>query len=201
MTRRAALAALVLAASCRKPAPKVVVPEVFRVKFETSQGDFVVEASRAWAPRGADRFHELVHMRYFDEGRFFRVVKGFIAQFGVHRDFKVHEVWRTFFILDDPAKEKNLRGTLAFAQSGPTTRATEIFINLADNLSLDDQNFVPFGKIVEGGEVVDKLYAGYGELRPVGKDIDPGRVEGEANEYLVPRFPRLDYIKRARFVQ
>jgi peptidyl-prolyl cis-trans isomerase A (cyclophilin A) len=200
MTRRGAFAILLaLLAACRKPAPKVVVPEVFRVKFETSQGDFVVEVTRAWAPRGADRFHELIRMRYFDEGRFFRVVKGFIAQFGVQRDFKVHEVWRNFFILDDPPKEKNLRGTLAFAQSGPATRATEIFINLADNLSLDEQNFVPFGRIMEGLDVVDKLYAGYGELRPVGKDIDPGRVEGEANEYLVPRFPKLDYIKRARF--
>ena len=191
-----ALLALALAA-CRKPAPKVVVPEVFRVKFETSQGDFVVEVTRAWAPHGADRFHELVRMRYFDDGRFFRVLKGFIAQFGVHRDFRVHDVWRTLFIVDDPPKQKNLRGTLAFAKSGPNTRATEIFINLADNAILDEQGFVPFGRIVEGMEVADKLYSGYGELRPEGKEIDAGRVEEEANEYLVPRFPRLDYIKRA----
>jgi hypothetical protein len=114
------------ATACQKPETKVVVPEVFRVKFQTSQGDFIVEASRAWAPRGADRFHELVNIRYFDEGRFFRVVRGFIAQFGVHRDFDVHGKWRNFFILDDPPREKNLRGTLAFAQSGPHTRATEI---------------------------------------------------------------------------
>jgi peptidyl-prolyl cis-trans isomerase A (cyclophilin A) len=189
-----------LATACRKAPEKVIVPEVYRVKFETSQGDFVVEVTRAWAPRGADRFHELVRMRYFDQGRFFRVVKGFIAQFGVHRDFKVHDQWRTFFIPDDPPKEKNLRGTLAFAQSGPGTRATEVFINLADNKSLDDERFVPFGHIVEGIEVIDKLYAGYGELRPIGKEIDPGRVEGEANEYLVQHFPKLDYIKQARFV-
>jgi peptidyl-prolyl cis-trans isomerase A (cyclophilin A) len=194
------LVALV-AASCSKPAAKVAVPDVFRVRFETSQGDFVVEATRAWAPHGVDRFHELVQMRYFDQGRFFRVIKGFIAQFGVHRDFKVHDVWRTWFIVDDPPGEhKNLRGTLAFAKSGPNTRSTEIFINLADNAMLDEQGFVPFGRIVEGLEVVDRLYAGYGELRPVGKDIDPGRVEGEANEYLVPRFPRLDYIKQVRFI-
>ena len=190
-----ALLALSLAA-CRKPAPKVVVPEVFRVKFETSQGDFVVEVTRAWAPHGADRFHELVLMRYFDEGRFFRVLKGFIAQFGVHRDFRVHDVWRTLFIVDDPPQQKNVRGTLAFAKSGPNTRATEIFINLADNAVLDGQGFVPFGRIVAGMEVVDKLYSGYGELRPEGKEIDAGRVEEEANEYLVPRFPKLDYIKR-----
>jgi len=187
-------------AACRKPVPKVIVPEVFRVRFETSQGDFVVEATRSWAPRGIDRFHELVRMRYFDQGRFFRVVAGFIAQFGVHRDFNVHDTWRNFFIVDDPPKEKNLRGTLAFAKSGVNTRATEIFINLADNPMLDDEKFVPFGKVVEGMDVVDKFYSGYGELRPQGKEIDAGRVEEEANEYLVPRFPKLDYIKRARFL-
>jgi peptidyl-prolyl cis-trans isomerase A (cyclophilin A) len=196
----AALVVVFTLAACRKPAPRVVVPEVFRVKFETSQGDFVVEVTRAWSPRGVDRFHELVRMRYFDQGRFFRVVPGFIAQFGVHRDFKVHEVWRELFVMDDPPKEKNLRGTLAFAQSGPNTRATEIFINLADNAALDGEGFVPFAKVVDGMKVVDRFYAGYGEMRPQGKQIDPGRVEGEANEYLVPRFPRLDYIKRAHFV-
>ncbi len=188
------------AAGCRKPAPKVVVPEVFRVKFETSQGDLVVEATRAWAPRGADRFHELVRMRYFDEGRFYRVLKGFIAQFGVHRDFNVHATWRNLFIVDDPPKEKNLRGTLAFAKSGANTRATEIFINLADNAVLDQDGFVPFARIVDGIDVIDKLYSGYGEMRPEGKEIDAGRVEEETNEYLVQRFPKMDYIKRARLL-
>lgn len=196
------LFAVILAgfAGCRKQEPKAVVPEVFRVKFQTSQGDFTVEATRAWAPHGVDRFHELVRKRYFDQGRFFRVIAGFIAQFGVHRDFNVHETWRQFFIVDDPRKEKNMRGTLAFAQSGPNTRATEIFINLADNPMLDEQGFVPFARVVDGMEVVDKFYSGYGEMRPVGKEIDPGRVEEEANEYLVPRFPKLDYIKRTSFV-
>jgi peptidyl-prolyl cis-trans isomerase A (cyclophilin A) len=186
--------------SCKKPAPKIVVPDVFRVKFETTQGDFIVEARRDWAPRGTDRFHELVRMRYFDQGRFFRVIPGFIAQFGVHRDFKVHTVWRELFIVDDPSNQKNLRGTLSFAQSGPNTRATEIFINLADNAALDSQGFVPFAKVVEGMDVVGRLYSGYGEMRPEGKEIDPGRVEGEANEYLAPRFPKMDYIKRVQFV-
>jgi peptidyl-prolyl cis-trans isomerase A (cyclophilin A) len=189
-----------LVTACHKAPEKVVVPEVFRVRFETSQGDFLVEAHRDWAPRGVDRFHELLRIRYFDQGRFFRVIKGFIAQFGVHKDFKVHDVWRELFIVDDPPKEKNLRGTLAFAKSDRNTRATEIFINLSDNAMLDEQGFVPFAKVVEGMDVVDRLYSGYGDLRPVGKDIDAGRVEGEANEYLVPRFPRLDYIKTARFV-
>lgn len=190
---------LVALAACRKE-QKVVVPDAFRVKFQTSQGDFVVEAHREWAPLGVDRFHELVRKRYFDQGRFFRVVPGFVAQFGVHRDFNVHETWRQLFIADDPPKEKNARGTLAFAQSGPNTRATEIFINLADNPMLDQQHFVPFAKVAEGMDVVDRLYAGYGEMRPIGKEIDPGRVEEEANEYLVPRFPKLDYIKRTVFV-
>jgi peptidyl-prolyl cis-trans isomerase A (cyclophilin A) len=190
-----------LVTACHKAPEKVVVPEVFRVRFETSQGDFIVEAHRDWAPRGVDRFHELLRIRYFDQGRFFRVIKGFIAQFGVHKDFKVHDVWRELFIVDDPPKEKNLRGTLAYAKSDRNTRATEIFINLSDNAILDEQGFVPFAKVVEGMDVVDRLYAGYGDLRPVGKDIDAGRVEGEANEYLVPRFPRLDYIKTARITQ
>jgi cyclophilin family peptidyl-prolyl cis-trans isomerase len=200
--RSLVFAALVLLSltACRKPQP-VVVPEVFRVKFETSQGDITVEARRDWAPHGADRFHELVRKRYFDQGRFFRVVKGFIAQFGVHKDFNVHETWRQLFIVDDQPKEKNLRGTLAFAKSGPNTRATEIFINLADNPKLDSDNFVPFARVVEGMDAVDRLYSGYGEMRPEGREIDPGRVEEEANEYLVPRFPKLDYIKRAVFVK
>lgn len=185
---------------CHKEAPKVVVPDVFRVKFETTQGDFTVEAIKAWAPHGVERFHELVRMRYFDQGRFFRVVPGFVAQFGVHRDFNVHAVWREMFIVDDPPNQKNLRGTLAFAKSGPNTRATEIFINLADNKTLDDEYFVPFARVAEGMDVVDRFYSGYGEMRPQGKDIDPGRVEVETNEYLTQRFPRLDYIKKTTFL-
>ena len=193
--------ALLLLTACHKEAPKaVVVPEVFRVKFQTSQGDFVVEAHRSWAPHGVDRFYELLGMRYFDQGRFFRVVPGFIAQFGVHRNFDVHGKWREYFIADDPAGRKNLRGTLAFAMSGPGTRATEIFINLADNPALDEQGFVPFAEVTQGMDVVGKFYAGYGEMRPEGKYIDPSRVEGEANEYLVQRFPNLDYILRTEIL-
>jgi cyclophilin family peptidyl-prolyl cis-trans isomerase len=196
-----ALLAFASLASCKKD-EKVVVPEVFRVKFETSQGDIVVEANRAWSPHGVDRFHELVRVGYFREGRFFRVVKGFVAQFGVHRDYDIHARWREYFILDDPPKESNVRGTLAFAQSGPNTRATEIFINLGDNSELlDDQGFAPFARIVEGMDVVDRLYSGYGEMRPEGKYIDPGRVENSTNAYLVPRFPKMDFIKRATFVK
>ena len=207
MTRRsilpAALFVMVCALSlggCHKD-EKAGVPEIFRVKFETSQGDFIVEATRAWAPRGVDRFHELLRMRYFNENRFYRVVAGFIAQFGVHKDYDVHDRWRKYFILDDPPKEKNLRGTLAFAQSDANTRATEVFINLADNAGLDAQGFVPFAKVVEGMGVVDKLYSGYGEMMPEGKFIDPNRVENGTNAYLEPHFPKLDYIKRTVFMK
>jgi peptidyl-prolyl cis-trans isomerase A (cyclophilin A) len=196
-----AFGSLAALTSCAKKPEKPVVPDVFRVRFETSQGDIVVEVNKSWAPRGVNRFHELVRMGYFTENRFFRVVKGFIAQFGVHRDYDVHAKWREYFILDDPPQQKNERGTLAFAQSGPTTRATEIFINLGDNSKvLDEQGFVPFAKVVEGMDVVDRLYSGYGEMRPEGKDIDPARVENSTNAYLVPRFPKMDYIKRAKFV-
>jgi peptidyl-prolyl cis-trans isomerase A (cyclophilin A) len=179
---------------CSKEKP-VIVPEVFRARFHTTEGDFVVEARRSWAPRGTDRFHELLRMRYFDQGRFFRVVSGFIAQFGVHRDYDVHNLWRTFVLVDDAPKEKNLRGTLAFAHSGQNTRATEIFINLADNAVLDEQNFVPFARVVEGMDVVDRLYSGYGDFIPEGKYIDAGRVENTTNAYLEPRFPNLDWIR------
>ncbi|MDP9115406.1 MAG: peptidylprolyl isomerase [Acidobacteriota bacterium] len=194
-----AVFALFLSA-CQKD-ETVLVPDVFRVKFETTQGDFTVGAIKSWAPRGVDRFHELLRMHYFNEGRFFRVVPGFVAQFGVHKDYDVHDRWRKYFILDDPPLQKNLRGTLAFAQSEPNTRATEIFINLADNPALDAQNFTPFAKVVSGMDVVDKLYSGYGEMRPEGKFIDPNRVENGANAYLEPRFPKMDYIKRTEIVK
>jgi peptidyl-prolyl cis-trans isomerase A (cyclophilin A) len=194
-------AAALLLTACQKETPKAeVVPEVFRAKLQTSQGDVVVEARRAWAPRGVDHFRELLRIKYFDQSRFFRVVPGFIAQFGVNKDFNVHGKWREYFIVDDPPQQKNTRGTLAYAMSGPTTRATEIFINLADNPALDQQGFVPFAKVVQGMDVVDKFYAGYGEMRPEGKYIDPTRVEGEANEYLVQRFPNLDYIVKAEIL-
>jgi peptidyl-prolyl cis-trans isomerase A (cyclophilin A) len=198
----AVLLLALFSAACQKEPKKIVVPDVFRVKFTTSQGDFTVEATKAWAPRGVDRFDELVRVRYFDEGRFFRVIPGFIAQFGVNKDYDVHDKWRKFFIVDDPmTNQKNTRGTLSFAQSGPNTRATEIFINLGDNKVLDQQGFVPFAKVVDGMDVIDKFYAGYGELRPEGKEIDPGRLEEGTNAYLIPHFPKMDYIKRAVFVK
>src|SRR5262249_32577583 len=127
-----AVAALAFLGACSKPEP-VKVPDMFRVKFTTSEGDFTVEVNKAWAPHAVDRFHELLQMKYFDDARFYRVVPNFIAQFGVHKDYATHAVWRELFILDDKRQLSNVRGTLSFAQSGPNTRATEIFINLKDN--------------------------------------------------------------------
>ena len=180
---------------------KIVVPPVFRVNFTTTQGDIVVEASKSWSPHGVNRFYELVNMRYFDQSYLFRVVPGFIAQFGLNKDYEIHDRWRKYFIVDDPRTHMNLRATLAFAQAGPNTRATEIFINLADNKGLDEQDFVPFAKVIEGMDVVDKLYSGYGEMMPDGKFIDPNRAENGTNAYLEPRFPKLDRINRAVFLK
>ena len=154
-------------------------------------------------PAASIVFHEAgQHALLRHENRFFRVVPGFVAQFGVHKDYDIWSIaGANIFILDDPPKEKNLRGTLAFAQSGPNTRAIEIFINLADNAALDAQNFVPFAKVVSGMDSVDKFYSGYGELMPEGKLIDPNRVENGTNAYLEPHFPKLDYIRRAVFLK
>ncbi|MEP6961240.1 MAG: peptidylprolyl isomerase [Acidobacteriota bacterium] len=187
-------------AGCGEKKAAVVVPDSFHARFTTSAGDIVVEARKEWGARGVDRFHELLRMKYFNEGRFFRVVPGFIAQFGVHKDFETHGKWREFFILDDKRVLSNARGTLVFAQNGPNTRATEMFFNLKDQPLLDGQGFAPFARVTEGLDVLDKLYSGYGEMRPAGRFIDVGRVEEGANAYLVPRFPKLDFIKKTEIL-
>ncbi len=137
-------------------------PEVLRVRFETSQGPFVVEARREWAPQGVDRFFGLVSTRFFDDSRFFRVVAGFVAQFGIPGDPAVSKAWKQRTISDDPVRQSNTRGTLAFAMTGPGTRSSQIFVNLADNSRLDAQGFAPIGRVTSGMEVVDRLYSGYG---------------------------------------
>lgn len=176
-------------------------PDRFRVRFETNKGPFTVEVIREWAPRGADRFHQLVGEKYFDDARFYRVLKKFIAQFGTHANPKVSALWSQMRIPDDPPKEKNRRGTLAFAKDGPASRTTQIFINLADNRILDQTAFVPFGKIVEGLEAASQISSFYGELSPKGGGPDPKKLEGLGNEYLTREFPRLDYILTARVVE
>jgi peptidyl-prolyl cis-trans isomerase A (cyclophilin A) len=172
-------------------------PERFRANFDTSKGTFVIEVHRDWAPIGADRFYNLVKNGFFDEVRFFRVLDGFMAQFGIHGNPAVQSAWRNANLKDDPVKQSNKRGYVTFATAGPNTRTTQLFINYADNASLDKQGFAPFGEVVSGMGVVDKLYNGYGEGAPRGKGPDQGRLQSEGNAYLSKEYPRLDYIKAA----
>ncbi len=172
-------------------------PETFKAKVETSTGDFVIEITRAWAPKGADRFYNLVKNGFFDDVRFFRVIEGFMAQFGIHGDPAVSAVWRGARITDDPVKESNKKGYVTFATAGANTRTTQLFINLVDNPRLDGMGFAPFGRVSSGLNVVEKIYSGYGEGAPRGSGPDQGRVQMEGNAYLMKEFPKMDYIKRA----
>ncbi len=196
--RIAVLFVSVIAIACGKEAPRqgstTPAPESFRVAFETTRGTFVVEAIRAWSPHGVDRFHDLVNAGYFKDVAFFRVLPGFIAQFGMHGDPGVNRRWADNPIPDDPVAQSNKRGTIVFATAGPNTRGNQFFINFADNASLDGRGFSPFGRVVEGMGVVDSIYAGYGE------DPDQSRIASDGNAYLRREFPRLDYIKSARIV-
>lgn len=172
-------------------------PATFKANFETSKGAFVIEVTRAWAPRGADRFYNLVKNGFFTDVRFFRVIPGFMAQFGIHGDPEVAKAWTNARFNDDPVKQSNKRGFITFATAGPNTRTTQFFINFGDNAALDKQGFAPFGQVVTGMDVVDKIYGGYGEGAPRGKGPDQGRVQAEGNAYLNKDFPRLDFIKSA----
>jgi peptidyl-prolyl cis-trans isomerase A (cyclophilin A) len=172
-------------------------PEVYRVKFTTTKGDVVVQVTRAWAPRGADRFYNLIKHDFYTDASFFRVLPGFVAQFGISARPEVSKAWARATIPDDPVKQSNARGTLTFATAGPNTRTTQIFINLAENTQLDRMGFAPFGKVVEGMDVVEKLYSGYGEGAPQGNGPDQGRLTNEGKAYLERNFPLLDRIKTA----
>lgn len=205
------------AKSAKKAAPKVATPDpkrllepafltdtapaVFLARFETSKGPFVIEVTREWAPLGADRFYNLVKNGYYDDVRFFRVVSGFMAQFGLHGDAKVNMAWRPAKIDDDPVKQSNTRGMVTFAMAGPNTRTTQLFINYVDNVRLDSMGFAPFGKVVEGMAVVDGLHSGYGEGAPRGFGPAQDRINSEGNEYLAAGFPQLDHVKTARIVK
>lgn len=172
-------------------------PDVYRVAFDTSKGPFTVEVTRAWAPRGADHFHGLVKTGFYDGARFYRVVRNYVAQFGIGADASMNRLWSTAGIPDDPVKERNRKGTITFAMRGPGTRTTQVFINLKDNLALDKDGFAPFGKVVEGMDVVESLYNSYGDMAPRGSGPDPKLIETQGNSYLESRFPRLDFIKKA----
>ena len=175
-------------------------PDVFSARFETSKGSFTVEVTRELAPFGADRFYNLVQNGFFDEARFFRVLEGFVAQFGISGDPQVSTVWRQQAIPDDPVQGSNARGTVTYAMAGPNTRTTQIFINYADNTRLDDMGFAPFGRVVDGMEVVESLYGGYGEGAPQGRGPSQARIQAEGNAYLEAEFPQLDYVERAYVV-
>jgi len=176
--------------------------DTFRVRFQTTAGDFVIEAHRDWAPRGVDRFHRLVGDRYFDDSRFFRVVPGFIAQFGVAGNPKVAAAFRDRTLPDDPVTQSNMRGFVSYAMTGPGTRSTQLFISLADNSRLDAQGFAPIGRVVEGMDVVDKLYSGYGETSGGGmRGGKQQKLFEEGNAWLDREFPRLDKLLRAGTVE
>jgi len=179
---------------------KEQAPAVYKVQFDTSKGPFVIEVHRDWAPIGADRFYNLVKNGFYDDARFFRVVEGFMVQFGVNGDPKVSAAWRNARMKDDPVRISNKRTFVTFATAGPGTRTTQVFIKFGDNSNLDGQGFAPFGQVVSGMKVVDSLYNGYGEGAPQGRGPDQGRVQSEGNAYLASAFPNLDYIKKATIV-
>ncbi|HUU25197.1 MAG TPA: peptidylprolyl isomerase [Methyloceanibacter sp.] len=176
-------------------------PPVYKAKFDTTKGIFVIEVHRDWSPNGADRFYNLVKNGYYNDVRFFRVINGFMVQFGISGNPDLSTVWREARIPDDPVKENNGRGMVSFATAGPGTRTTQVFINFGDNSMLDGQGFSPFGQVVSGMDVVDSLYSGYGEGAPRGDGPDQGRVQSQGNAYLITDFPKLDYIKKATIEQ
>lgn len=210
-TSLAALAASVFAAFALLPAPALSqgapfanpavlnekAPASYKVKFETSRGDFVIQVNRDWAPNGADRFYNLVKSGFYDNTRFFRVIRGFMVQFGIHGDPAIAAPWRAARIPDDPVKQSNKRGFITYANAGPGTRTTQVFINFGDNASLDRQGFAPFGQVVSGMNIVDSLYSGYGEGAPSGEGPDQNRIQREGNQYLGKYFPSLDIVRKA----
>ena len=175
-------------------------PDVFQARFETSKGDFVIEVHRDWSPNGADRFYNLVANGFYDDVRFFRVVAGFMAQFGIHGDPAVAAAWRGQPIPDDSVMQSNTRGFVTYAMGGPNTRTTQIYINYGDNSRLDEMGFSPFGEVVEGMEVVDAIHSGYGEAAPRGSGPAQGEIQSRGNEYLSADFPNLDFVRRATIV-
>ena len=176
-------------------------PEQFRVRFETSRGPFVVEAHRAWSPLGVDRFYHLARTGFYDGTRFFRVIDGFMAQFGISGDPRISAAWMDRVIRDDTVRhQSNLRGRVSFGTRGPNTRTTQLFINFRDNVSLDE-SYPPIGEVVEGMSVVDSLWKGYGEGAPAGGGPDQDRIVTEGEQYLAREFPKLDYIKTAKLTR
>jgi cyclophilin family peptidyl-prolyl cis-trans isomerase len=214
MLRRVAAVAMFAAAGCHAPgasapvasAPVASAPgraaAITRVRIETSKGAFVLEVNREWAPRGADRLLDLVRAKFFDDSRFFRVREKYIAQFGIAGDPAVTKKWDGNYFPDDSVRTSNVRGTFAFAMTGPNLRNTQIYINLVDNKQLDAQGFSPVGRVVEGMDVVDRIYAGYGE--DAGGGLRAGKQQkmlAEGNVHLDSNFPKLDKLLSAKIVR
>jgi peptidyl-prolyl cis-trans isomerase A (cyclophilin A) len=171
---------------------KEVAPAEYRVAFDTSAGPFVIAVRRAWAPKGADRFYNLVKYGFFNGCRFFRVMSNFMVQFGLNGNPTIQAPWSNASITDDPVKQSNRRGTISFATAGPNTRTTQVFINFKNNAGLDAQGFSPFGEVVSGMDAVDKINAEYGE-----HSNQQDLIKRQGNAYLSKSFPRLDYVKTA----
>jgi peptidyl-prolyl cis-trans isomerase A (cyclophilin A) len=176
-------------------------PPVYKVKFDTSKGTFIVEVHRDWAPIGADRFYNLVKNGFYDDDRFFRVVQGFMVQFGISGNPQVSAQWENANLKDDPVTQSNKPGFITFATRGPNTRTTQVFINYNDNDRLDAMGFAPFGQVTQGMEVVQSLYGGYGEGAPRGAGPSQPRMQADGNSYLASQFPKLDYITKATIVK
>ena len=201
-TIASAAVALTLSASASAAPEKLVnpaaltakAPATFKARFDTTKGIFVIEVHRDWSPNGVDRFYNLVKNGYYDGVKFFRVVPGFVVQWGIHGDPSIAFKWLKSTIPDDPVKQSNKRGYVSFAKSGaPNSRSVQVFINFADNAKLDEMGFAPFGKVTEGMDVVDKLFDGYADgLRDL-----QGRIAQEGNVFLEKTYPNLDTIRRA----
>lgn len=173
-------------------------PENYQVRFTTTRGDFVISVSRAWAPLGADRFYNLVRHHYYDNASFFRVVPGFVVQFGISAYPPISAAWSNANIKDDPVKQSNTKGFVTYAMGGPNTRTTQVFVNLRDNSRLDRDGFAPFGQVTEGMDVVEALYDQYGDGSDMGgKGPLQGQIEKLGKSYLDKDFPKLDSIKMA----
>ncbi len=217
-TRISALSLFALIAACDRSAPPPAdtatatppaapaattpaadaAPALFRVRLETSKGPIVIEGHRDWSPNGVDRFFQLVELGFYDDIRFFRVVPGFVVQFGMHGNPQTHAQWTGRQLMDDPVKQSNRRGTVTFAKTGmPNSRTTQLFINLQDNAALDADAFAPIGEVVEGMSVVDALYSGYGGAP---SDQQP-QIAAEGNAFLNRTYPKLDFIRTARVVK
>jgi len=176
-------------------------PDNFKVKVTTTKGPFVIEVHKAWAPKGADRFYNLVDMGFYDDAAFFRAIDGFMVQFGISGYPEVNAAWKSAEIDDDEVEQSNLPGKISFATRGANTRTTQLFINYGNNAKLDRMGFAPFAEVVEGMEVVNKLYKGYGEGAPRGRGPSQGKLQKQGNAYLEKDFPKLDYIKKMEIIE